>query len=367
MPLGKLFSLRICTQRIPLWHIVVLLPLLILRIFAQLSLNMILHSCQIHAVLPYVRGLHRMISLHGKIWFYARNVIFSKKCCMRHILESLKRNVRGHAETCLLIIFSSHGCAVFSPIFLSNFLGRCSNHEKIKKTCTFGRCPEVWLSRHGLTFHGVGWWERARWVRTEQQNVHRSRLGAKSMIHSYTMRKPKNTQKKKKHTKTQGPECLRHRVVFFGFVLFFCFLVFVCNFARPKGRMQRVESCHLFAVLHAPRQRKIQRVESCHLFAVLHAPRQRYIELSLVICLFSCQSMHMSKQRMCKEECKKRTLAIPCSENPPPDDHFPLNHLFDEHVQLQRVMSSWAWSASQYLKWSIWALTHAREFSNFLF
>ena len=57
----------------------------------------------------------------------------------------------------------------------------------------------------------------------------------------------------------------------------------------------------------------MQRVESCHLFAVLHAPRQRCRELSLVICLFSCQSMHMSKQRMCKEECKKRTLVIPCS------------------------------------------------------
>ena len=43
------------------------------------SLKMILHSCQINAVLPYVRGLHKMMPLHGKIWFYARNVIFSKK------------------------------------------------------------------------------------------------------------------------------------------------------------------------------------------------------------------------------------------------------------------------------------------------
>ena len=42
-----------------------------------------------------------------------------EKYCMRHILEGLKRNVRGHAETCLLIIFSSRGCVVFSPIFLS--------------------------------------------------------------------------------------------------------------------------------------------------------------------------------------------------------------------------------------------------------
>ena len=32
-----------------------------------------------------------------------------KKYCMRHILEGLKRHVRGHAETCLLIIFSSSG------------------------------------------------------------------------------------------------------------------------------------------------------------------------------------------------------------------------------------------------------------------
>ena len=79
---------------------------------------------------------------------YSRN-----KYCMRHILEGLKRHVRGHAETCLLIIFSSRGCVVCSPIFLSNFLGGCPNHEKIK-TCTLGWYPEVWLSRHGLTFHG---------------------------------------------------------------------------------------------------------------------------------------------------------------------------------------------------------------------
>ena len=150
MLLGKPFSLRICTQRVPFWHIVVFLPLLIERNFAQLSLNMILHSCQIHAVLPHVRGLRRIISLHGKIWFYARNVIFSKKYCMRHILESLKRNVRGQAETCLLIIFSSRGCVVFSPIFLSNFLGGCPNHEKIKKNAHLDdiqRCGWV----------GMGW------------------------------------------------------------------------------------------------------------------------------------------------------------------------------------------------------------------
>ena len=192
-----------------------------------------------------------------------------KKYCMRHILEGLKRNVRGHAETCLLIIFSSRGCVVFSPIFLSNFLGGCPNHEKIKQACTFGWYPEVWLSRHGLTFHGVGWWERARWVRTEQQNVHRSRLGAKSMIHSCKIRKPKKNTKKtrtpRKPRRPTGPECLRHRVVFCvffcfsGFCLQFCMpqgkdaeswiLSCVCSFACPKAKMQRVESCHLLAFL----------------------------------------------------------------------------------------------------------------------
>ena len=113
---------------------------------------MILHSCQINAVLPYVRELHNMISPHGKIWLYARNVILSKKNAAWDIYWRVwKRNIRGHAENCLLIICSSRGCIVFSPIFLSNFLGGCPNHEKINKKCTLGWYPEVWLSRHGLT------------------------------------------------------------------------------------------------------------------------------------------------------------------------------------------------------------------------
>ena len=95
---------------------------------------MILHSCQINAVLPYVRELHNMISPHGKIWLYARNVILSKKNAAWDIYWRVwKRNIRGHAENCLLIICSSRGCIVFSPIFLSNFLGGCPNHEKINK------------------------------------------------------------------------------------------------------------------------------------------------------------------------------------------------------------------------------------------
>ena len=83
--------------------------------------------------------------------------------------------------------------------------------------------------------------------------------------------------------------------VFFGIFVFFVFfglffvflLLFFWVFSGPKGRMQRVES--------------------------FHAPREGCRELSLVICFSSCQSMHMSKQRMCKEECKRRTLTVPCS------------------------------------------------------
>ena len=162
---------------------------------------MILHSCQRHAVLPYIRGLHRMISLHGKIWFYPRNVMFSKKCCIRHILEGLKRNVRGHAETCLLIIFSSRGCAVFSPIFLSNFLGGCPNRT-MRKSKKHAHLDDI--QRCGWV--GMGWpfmvWDNGK-GRTEQQNAHRSRLGAKTMIHPCKMRKPR---KPKKTNKTKKPD-----------------------------------------------------------------------------------------------------------------------------------------------------------------
>ena len=117
------------------------------------------------------------------------------------------------------------------------------------------------------------------------------------MIHSCKIRKPKKNTKKtrtpRKPRRPTGPECLRHRVVFL-FLFFVCFSGFCLQFCMPPKKMQRVESCHVLAVLHAPRQK-------CR-------------ELILVICLFSCQSMHISKQRMCKEECKKRTLVIPCSE-----------------------------------------------------
>ena len=169
---------------------------------------MILHSCQIHAVLPYVRGLHRMISLHGKFCFFARNVIFSKKILHEAYIGGFEKKCQRPCWNLFAdYIFKSWLCCIFSNLSkYNNFLGGCPNHENIKKTCTFGWYPEVWLSRHGLTFHGVGWWERARWVRTEQQNVHRSRLGAKTMIHSRKMRTPKKNQKtnkknNKKHKK----------------------------------------------------------------------------------------------------------------------------------------------------------------------
>ena len=91
--------------------------------------------------------------------------------------------------------------------------------------------------------------------------------------------KKTHQQKPKKQKKPKISRDCRH----WGHVFFFWV------FSGPKGRMQRVES--------------------------FHAPREGCRELSLVICFSSCQSMHMSKQRMCKEECKKRTLTVPCSES----------------------------------------------------
>ena len=67
------------------------------------------------------------------------------------------------------------------------------------------------------------------------------------------------------------------------------FFLFFLVFSGPKGRMQRIE---------------------CY-----HAPREGCRELNFIICFSSCQSMHMSKQRICKEECKKRILTVPCSES----------------------------------------------------
>ena len=102
--------------------------------------------------------------------------------------------------------------------------------------------------------------------RKTKRNKKKTRKPKKQPPQKKTKIKTKKTRKPKKLT---GPKCLRHRFFFSG----------------PKGRMQRVAS--------------------------FHAPREGCRELSLVICFFSCPSMHMSKQRMCKGECKKRTLTVP--------------------------------------------------------
>ena len=54
----------------------------------------------------------------------------------KDILEdfALTTNFQVHAETCLPILRSSHGCVAFLPLVVSNFLGRRSNNEKTNKT-----------------------------------------------------------------------------------------------------------------------------------------------------------------------------------------------------------------------------------------
>jgi hypothetical protein len=66
-----------------------------------------------------------------------------KYCCTRPILEdaALKTDFKVHAETSLLIVFSSLGCVVFLPMVLSNFLGELSNHLRTPKKCTPRECP----------------------------------------------------------------------------------------------------------------------------------------------------------------------------------------------------------------------------------
>ena len=40
----------------------------LIELFTAVCLKMILDSCQINAVLPYVRGPHNMMPFHGKMW-----------------------------------------------------------------------------------------------------------------------------------------------------------------------------------------------------------------------------------------------------------------------------------------------------------
>ena len=100
--------------------------------------------------------------MQGMMLLYASNVIFLEKTdfCARHVLEDfdLKTNFKGHAETGLLILFSSLGCVVLPPMVSSNFLGGCPNHAQTmgksgKKThahhAHLDDIHEMWLSRHG--------------------------------------------------------------------------------------------------------------------------------------------------------------------------------------------------------------------------
>ena len=87
--------------------------------------------------------------MQGMMRLFARNVVFYEKyCCARPILETfaLTTNFKVHAQTCLLIIFSSLGCLVFLPMVLSNFLRGCSNYEKISKKWPPGWCPAKFKS-----------------------------------------------------------------------------------------------------------------------------------------------------------------------------------------------------------------------------
>ena len=173
---------------------------------------------------------------------------------MRHILEGLKRNVRGHAETCLLIIFSSRGCVVFSPIFLSNFLGGCPNHEKIKKHM------HIWMISRGVAEQA---WADLSWCRmmgkgkvSEDRTAKCSQKQTGSQDNDTFMQNEKT--KKKQENQENQEDLLGQSASDIGL---FLLLVFVCSFACPKAKMQRVESCHLLVFLSANAYVKTENVQ----------------------------------------------------------------------------------------------------------
>ena len=149
---------------------------------------------------------------------------------MRHILEGLKRNVRGHAEICLLIIFSSRGCVVVSPIFLSNFPGWCPNHEKTKKTCTFGWYPEVWLSRHGLTFSWWGMIGKGKVSKDRTAKCSQKQTG--SQVNDTFMQNETTTKK----IKQENQEDLLGQSASDIGLFFFVFFGFCFQFCMPQGK-----------------------------------------------------------------------------------------------------------------------------------
>ena len=75
--------------------------------------------------------------MQGMMQLYPRNVIFFEtilhKAYMEDVCFESSFFFKVHAETCVLIVFSSLACVVFLPIDLSNFLRGFSNHEKTNK------------------------------------------------------------------------------------------------------------------------------------------------------------------------------------------------------------------------------------------
>ena len=106
--------------------------------------------------------------------------------CIRHVLEGLKTDVSGHAETCLPIICSNLGCFVFPLIFL----GGCPNHEKINETCPLGWDPE---NKKTLVQDKYGWYKPT--AQRQQKTVLSKDIEAQN---AKTIEQTKKTKKTKK-------------------------------------------------------------------------------------------------------------------------------------------------------------------------
>ena len=85
--------------------------------------------------------------LHSFMTFFAAASLIENTCMFtaRLILADfiLKTNFKTHAETCLLILFSSRGCVVLLPMAQSNFPGRYSNQP----TKHLDDVRDRWLNR----------------------------------------------------------------------------------------------------------------------------------------------------------------------------------------------------------------------------
>ena len=138
-----------------------------------------------------------------------------------------------------------------------------------------------------------------------------------------TKKNKKQTKKTRKPRRPTGPECLRHRVVFFFY--FFVFFrpqgkdaeswVFSC----PKGRMQRVESCHLFFFLPVNAYVKTENVQRGVQKAHSHSPlfwKKNYMH----VCQKKQSSGHQIKNKLLGNE----TLLFPSFTSFYFAEHHPL-------------------------------------------